>query len=222
MNLQHTKTRNRPEPHRVEKLLYIQINKRRFRADPPPIITQEMLLEEEDREIERILQRKHVQDYLSAAFDNLDSAEISGLNSDTAYTASSVPPTASPTAPKLPAVPFTVPYILSSIIPPIIPSTARPTARHTVPTVPTAPMTPMVAPISTSNPTVPTAPKFLTASTVSPNSTLDPPSVTTGIGIDKGITLRSHNKRGKRPSQWAHGVAEHSYKRTRRRAGSKT
>ncbi|OQD68795.1 hypothetical protein PENANT_c155G01343, partial [Penicillium antarcticum] len=65
MNLQHTKVRNRLEPHRVEKLLFIQINKRQFRTEQPPKITQEFLLEEEDDEIERVLQRKQVQDHLS-------------------------------------------------------------------------------------------------------------------------------------------------------------
>ncbi|KAA8641517.1 uncharacterized protein ATNIH1004_011653 [Aspergillus tanneri] len=75
MNLQHTKIRNRLESHRVEKLLYIQINKRQFRADSPPTVTQEMLLEEEDQEIERILQRKQVQDYLLEVLDTSDSEE---------------------------------------------------------------------------------------------------------------------------------------------------
>ncbi|KAJ6041452.1 uncharacterized protein N7446_010660 [Penicillium canescens] len=65
MNLQHTKVRNRLEPHRVEKLLFVQINKRQFRTEQPPKITQEFLLEEEDNEIERVLQRKQVQDHLS-------------------------------------------------------------------------------------------------------------------------------------------------------------
>lgn len=72
MNLQHTKVRNRLEPHRVEKLLYVQINKRQFRAEPPPIITQEMLLEEEDDEMERALQRKQVQDHLSGCSEIVD------------------------------------------------------------------------------------------------------------------------------------------------------
>jgi hypothetical protein len=55
MNLQHTKVRNRLEPHRVEKLLFVQINKRQFRTERPPEVAQESLLQEEDNEIERVL-----------------------------------------------------------------------------------------------------------------------------------------------------------------------
>jgi hypothetical protein len=59
----HLLIRNRLEPCCVEKLLYVQINNRQLRADRPPIITQEMFLDEEDAKIERILQPKHIQDY---------------------------------------------------------------------------------------------------------------------------------------------------------------
>ena len=74
MNLQQTKVRNRLEPHRVEKLLFVQINKRQFRTEQPPKITQEFLLEEEDNEIERVLQRKQVQDHLSEGSVTSDSS----------------------------------------------------------------------------------------------------------------------------------------------------
>lgn len=86
MNLQHTKVRNRLESHRVEKLLFVQINKRQFRTEQPPKITQEFLLEEEDDEIERVLQRKQVQDHLSEG----------SVTSDTSSSSASSP-TPSPT-----------------------------------------------------------------------------------------------------------------------------
>lgn len=172
MNLQHTKTRNRLEPKCVEKLLYIQINQRQFRADLPPLITQEMLLEEEDEEIETILQRRHVQDSLSAAFEDLDSTANSLMNSATNFTAPTVRPTIPPTVrPTVSSpVPPTALPVVPLPVPPPVPSINAPIARPTVPIVPAArPILPKIptfstapaAPLTvrpTAHPTLPTLP----------------------------------------------------------------
>lgn len=80
---QHTKVRNRLGTHRVERLLFIQINMRQYQAEQPTKVTQELLLEEEDNEIERVLQRKQVQDHLSEGSDTSSNSASSPTSSPT-------------------------------------------------------------------------------------------------------------------------------------------
>jgi hypothetical protein len=70
MNLQHTKHRNGLTVEQVERLLFIQINRRQMRDSEPqdsdPVAYELALLQAEDEELERIQQRgERLVDYLN-------------------------------------------------------------------------------------------------------------------------------------------------------------
>lgn len=85
MNLQHTKHRNALKVEQVDKLLFIQINKRQIRdmkpEDADPDDYELELLEAEDEELERLRQRdQRLVDYLNNL--NLRSTEPIWQESD--------------------------------------------------------------------------------------------------------------------------------------------
>jgi hypothetical protein len=74
MNLQHTKLRNSLPIEKVEKLLFIQINKKQMRDETPENIQPEELLEAENEELERLHERdQQLTRYLySLGFDSIE------------------------------------------------------------------------------------------------------------------------------------------------------
>ncbi|KAJ5936526.1 hypothetical protein N7466_002976 [Penicillium verhagenii] len=210
MNLQHTKVRNRLEPHRVEKLLYIQINKQQFRTEQPPEITQEFLLEEDDNEIERVLQRKQVRDHLSEG----------SVTSDTSSN-----PVSSPTPSPTPGVGSSLVSTLD-INPDLNPEPEPESNLEQGPEPISAPNSaPTSALVSALNSRLncllkPNSEPLPSPTTSTPNSAhpIRPSSVKTST--DKTFEV-SNTKGKKRLSEWPQGVTEHCEQPAQRRGVNK-
>ncbi|KAJ5144373.1 hypothetical protein N7476_004824 [Penicillium atrosanguineum] len=211
--------------HRVEKLLFVQINKRQSRAEQHPKVTQEFLLEQEDNEIERVLQRKQVQDHLSEGSDTSSKFASSPTSSPTPRLVSNPepnpaldPPADQESDQESDQAPDQAPDQASDQAPdqapdPII-STSASTCRPT-PALISALNSALTSASGSTNPALVSALNSRLNSLL--NTTSEPPQSPPKESTPNPSSARPMRARSKRISEWSQGVIDHCEPPSRRR-----